>query len=66
MGRCIVDALLTVDPWLGLAARWRRRPADDGAGRDVSSSCAVESTVELQTKVVADYAKFYNHRGVPY
>ena len=32
MGRCIVDALLTVDPRLGLAARWRR-PADDGAGR---------------------------------
>ena len=33
MGRCIVDALLTVDPRLGLAAWWRRRPADDGAGR---------------------------------
>ena len=32
MGRCIVDALLTVDPRLGLAAWWRR-PADDGAGR---------------------------------
>ena len=34
MGRCIVDALLTVDPRLGLAAWWRRLvPADDGAGR---------------------------------
>ena len=44
MGRCIVDALLTVDPRLGLAARWRRGgqlmmvPAGD-----VSSSCEVES-----------------------
>ena len=44
MGRCIVDALLTVDPRLGLAAKWRwggqlmMVPAGD-----VSSSCEVES-----------------------
>ena len=64
MGRCIVDALLTVDPRLGLAARWRRRPADDGAGRRrLVFLCGGGYRVELQTKV---HMKVCNHGGGPY
>ena len=65
MGRCIVDALLTVDPRLGLAARWRRRrPADDGAGRRrLVFLCGGEYRVELQTKV---HTKVRNHGEGPY